>query len=112
NCPGSSKNIYIYGPRIFTALYEKETDAAKKKEYLDKTMEIYDTRLKYFGKDDAAGTILALKTYTYMEMMGDQADQNVIYGWLSEAVNDMKDQMYPLDAYSYLMISSLTRYLN
>ena len=112
NCPGSSKNIYIYGPRIFKSLFEKETDAAKKKEYLDKTMEIYDSRLKYFGNDDAEGTILAFKTYDYMEMMGDQADQNVIYSWLSKAVNDMEDQMYPLDAYSYLMVSSLTRYLN
>src|SRR5690554_2253363 len=25
NCPGSSKNIYIYGPRIFKSLFEKET---------------------------------------------------------------------------------------
>src|SRR5690554_8982 len=112
NCPGSSKNIYIYGPRIFKSLFEKETDPAKKKEYLDKTMEIYDNRLKYFGDDDAEGTVLAFKTYDYMEMMGDQADQSVIYSWLSKAVNDMKDQMYPLDAYSYLMVSSISLYLN
>lgn len=112
NCPGSSKNIYIYGPRIFKALYAKETDADKKKALLDKTMEIYDTRLKYFGSDDAEGTILAFKAYDYMELMGDKADYNVVYGWLSKAVNGMKDQMYPLDAYSYLMVSSLSRYLN
>ena len=112
NCPGSSKNIYIYGPRIFKSLFEKETDVAKKKELLDKTMEIYDTRIKYFGNDDAEGTILAFKTYDYMEMMGDQADYNVIYDWLGKAVNDMKDQMYPLDAYSYFIGSSLTKYLN
>ena len=112
NCPGSSKNIYIYGPRIFKSLFEKETDVAKKKELLDKTMEIYDTRIKYFGNDDAEGTILAFKTYDYMEMMGDQADQNVIYEWLGKAVYDMKDQMYPLDAYSYFIGSSLTKYLN
>ena len=111
NCPGSSKNIYIYGPRIFKHLYENETDAAKKQEYLDKTMEIYDNRLVYFD-DDEEGTILARKTYDYMEMMGDEADQNVIYNWLSTAVNDMKDQMYPLDAYSYLMVSSINLYLN
>lgn len=112
NCPGSSKNIYIYGPRIFKSLFEKETDVAKKKELLDKTMEIYDTRIKYFGNDDDEGTILAYKTYDYMEMMGDQADYNVIYDWLGKAVNDMKDQMYPLDAYSYFIGSSLTKYLN
>ncbi|HBG56738.1 MAG TPA: hypothetical protein DDX07_01860, partial [Porphyromonadaceae bacterium] len=70
NCPASSKNIFIYGPRIFKALYEATTDEAKKKEYLDKTMEIYDTRIKYFGEDDAKGSILAYKAYDYMELMG------------------------------------------
>lgn len=111
-CPGSSKNIFIYGPRIFKSLFEKETDAAKKKEYLDKTMEIYDNRMLYFGKDDAKETILAYKTYDYMEMMGNQAEPKVIYNWLSESVNGLKEKMYPLDAYSYYMVASLTLYLN
>ncbi len=112
NCPASSKNIYLYGPRMFKDFHEKETDPAKKKQYLDKIMEIYDQRITYFGNDDAEGTILAYKTYDYMELMGDQADQKVIYEWLGKAVNDMKDEMYPLDAYSYYMVSSLSLYLN
>lgn len=112
NCPASSKNIYIYGPRIFKALYEATTDPAKKKEYLDKTMEIYDTRLKYFGKDDAKGSILAYKTYDYMEMMGDKTEQAVVYEWLGKAIGEMKGNMNPPDAYSYYMIASLSLYLN
>src|SRR5690554_3719420 len=112
NCPAASKNTFIYGPRIFKALYEKETDAAKKKEYLDKTLEIYDKRITYFGKDDPKETIIAYKTYDYMELMGDQADQKQIYEWLNESVNGLKDKMYPLDAYSYYMLSSLSLYLN
>ncbi|QRX64698.1 hypothetical protein JS578_05560 [Dysgonomonadaceae bacterium zrk40] len=111
NCPASSKNIYIYGPRIFKALHASATDEAKKQEYLDKVMEIYDTRLKYFGSDDAKGTILAYKTYDYMELKGDKTDQKVVYDWLGEAVNEMKGEMYPLDAYSYFMVASLTQYL-
>lgn len=111
-CPGSSKNIYIYGPRIFKSLYEKESDSSKKKEYLDKTMEIYDKRIIYFGDGDAEGTIIAYKTYDYMEMMGDQADQKVIYDWLSKAVTDMKEKLYPQDAYSYFMGASLSLYIN
>ena len=47
NCPASSKNIYIYGPRIFKSLYAAEADAAKKKEYLDLVMQVYDKRLEY-----------------------------------------------------------------
>ncbi len=112
NCPASSKNIYIYGPRIFKALYAAETSEAKKKEYLDKVMEIYDTRMKYFADEDARGTILAYKTYDYMELMGDNADQQVVYEWLGEAVDEMKEKMYPLDAYSYFMVASLSQYLN
>src|SRR5690554_3838174 len=89
NCPASSKNIYIYGPRIFKSLYASETDAAKKQQYFDKIMEIFDTRLKYFS-DDNKGTVLAYKTYDYMELMGDKADSKVIYQWLGEAINEMK----------------------
>ncbi|NLY23976.1 MAG: hypothetical protein GX042_03040 [Bacteroidales bacterium] len=110
NCPASSKNIYIYGPRIFKALFAGATDEAKKKEYLDKVMEIFDTRLKYFGGDDARGTVLAYKTYDYMELMGEDTDQKVIYNWLGEAIKEMKDKMYPLDAYSYYMVASLSEY--
>lgn len=112
NCPAASKNIYIYGPRIFKALHETETDAAKKKEYLDKVMEIYDTRLKYYGEDDGKGTVLAYKAYDYMELMDGQADQGLIYDMLNEAIEEMKDQMNPLDAYSYFMVASLNEYLS
>lgn len=111
-CPASSKNIYIYGPRIFKSFHASETDPAKKKEYLDKVMEIYDNRLKnkYFS-DDVKGTILALKTYDYMELAGDKADSKLIYQWLGEAISDMKSGMNPPDAYSYYMVSSLTQFL-
>ncbi len=112
NCPASSKNIYIYGPRIFKALHEAAPDAAKKKEYLDKIMEIYDKRLQYYGEDDAKGTILAYKTYDYMELMGEKTDQAVVYSWLGEAIKEMKGNMNPLDAYSYYMVASLSQYLN
>ena len=110
-CPASSKNIYIYGPRIFKALFVKEADAAKKKEYLDKTMEIYDKRLKYFSNVDAKGTILAFKAYDYQELMGDDADPAVIYEILGEAIADMKSEMYPSDAYGHYMIASLRLFL-
>lgn len=110
NCPASSRNIYILGPRIFKSLYASETDAAKKEQYLDKTMEIYDTRLKYYS-DDKKGTVLAYKAYDYMELMGDKADSKVVYQWLGEALKEMKSEMEPKDAYSYYMVASLTQFL-
>lgn len=110
NCPASSKNIYIYGPRIFKSLYESETSESKKKEYLDKVMDIYTKRLQYYP-DDNKGTVLAYKTYDYMELMGTDADSKVIYEWLNEAIDDMKSEMEPKDAYSYFMGASLIQYL-
>lgn len=110
NCPASSKNIYIFGPRIFKSLHAAETDAAKKKQYVDKVMEIYDTRLKY--TNDKKGSVLAYKTYDYMEMMNDKADPKIIYQWLGEAVKEMKSDMEPKDAFSYYMVASLTQFLN
>lgn len=109
NCPAASKNIYIYGPRIYKALYTNETDAAKKKEYLDKIMEIYDKRMTYFT-DDEKGTVLAYKTYDYIELSGKEADQKVVYSWLKETIDGMKDKVYPLDAYSYYMVASLNTF--
>lgn len=111
NCPASSKNIYIYGPRIFKALHAQETDEAKKKEYLDLIMEIYDNRMKYYSNVDAKGTILAFKTYDYQELMGDDADPLVIYDMLGEAIKDMKSEMYPSDAFGHYMLASLRVYL-
>ncbi len=111
NCPASSKNIYIYGPRIFKALYASETDAAKKQEYLDLIMEMYDTRMKYFSSDDAKGTILCFKAYDYKDLMGEDVDHKVVYELLGEAVEDMKSELYPADAYGHYMISSLYVFL-
>lgn len=110
-CPASSKNIYIYGPRIFKSLYASEADATKKKEYLDKVMEIYDTRLQYY-KDENKGTVLANKTYDYMALLEGDADLGIVYNWLNEALEEMKSDMEPMDAYSYFMGASITEFLN
>lgn len=110
NCPASSKNIYIYGPRIFKSLHAAEKDAAKKKQYLDKVMEIYDNRLKYYP-EDKKGTVLAYKTYDYMELMGEKAESKTIYKWLGEALKEMKSDMEPKDAFSYYMVASVTEYM-
>ena len=101
NCPASSKNIYIYGPRIFKSLFAETTDVAKKKEYLDLVMEIYDKRMHYYGNEDSKGTILARKAYDYQEMIGDDVDHKVVYDLLGEAIEDMKSDMSPSDAYGH-----------
>lgn len=110
NCPTSSKNIYIYGPQIYQALYKTETDAAKKKAMLEKTMQIYDNRVKYFGTADPIGTIYALKANAYLEMLGKDADNKVVYNIYKKAVEDSKEKLFPLDAFAYYMNSALNEY--
>lgn len=106
DCPASSKNIYIYGPRIFKGLLAKETDEAKKSEYIDKIMEIYDNRMKYFSDSDSKGTILSYKATDYKELMGDDADQKVIYKMLDEATEDMKSELHPSGVFYDYILSS------
>ena len=50
-CPASNKNLYSHGERIVEGLYKKEKDAAKKAEYYNLLMKVYDQRAKYFGSD-------------------------------------------------------------
>lgn len=110
NCPAASKNIYIYGPRIFKEIYTKETDPAKKKEALDKIMEIHDNRLKYFGDEFSKGFVAASKAYDYIELMAEKADFGKVYEWLGVTMNEMKDKVKPMDAYSYYMFASMNQF--
>ncbi len=53
NTPDLNSSIYINGAKIFEGLAEKEKDAAKRAEYEQKALSMYDNRIKYFG-DEAA----------------------------------------------------------
>ena len=69
-------------------------------------MEIYDKRMQYFSSSDSKGTILCYKASDYKELMGNQADNNVVYKMLGEAVEDMKSELYPSVAfYDYIIAS-------
>lgn len=57
-CPASSRNIYLYGVRIYRARLDQEKDPVRKKELLDTLMLIYDKRIEHFGQE---GLVLGLK---------------------------------------------------
>lgn len=48
-CPLSTSRIYSDGEKMVTAFLKKEKDAAKKEEYYQLLMKVYDQRIKYFG---------------------------------------------------------------
>ena len=59
--PLSQSRVYTDGAWMFENLIKAETDEAKKNEYFDKLMKIYDQRLQYL---DALNSFATKKTYT------------------------------------------------
>lgn len=51
DCPASSKNIYLYGVKIYRDRISREQDPARKAMALDTLMLIYDRRIEHFGQE-------------------------------------------------------------
>ena len=51
DCPASSKNIYLYGVKMYRARVSREKDPARKASALDTLMLIYDRRIEHFGQE-------------------------------------------------------------
>jgi len=77
-CPKSTSNIYKHGESMYKALLAKTKDAAKKDEYFNKLMKIYDQRIKYFGNSRKYPTsyILGKKAIAMLKYKGN--DPNVV----------------------------------
>jgi tetratricopeptide (TPR) repeat protein len=58
DCPESSKNIYLYGVRIYRDKIERAKDDEARASALDTLMLIYDKRAEYFGQE---GLVLGRK---------------------------------------------------
>ncbi len=58
NCPESSKNIYLYGIKIYRDKLSNAKDPDIKAQALDTLMLIYDMRIEYFGQE---GMVLGRK---------------------------------------------------
>ncbi|MGB0176020.1 MAG: hypothetical protein ACPF9D_02565 [Owenweeksia sp.] len=53
NCPASSKNNVIYGPYIVEAKIKASNDEAKKAEFKQLLMDVYDKRVELYPEDEA-----------------------------------------------------------
>ena len=54
-CPGSTKNIYLYGVQIINWKIEKAENDAARHDAIEKLLKLYDMRIKYFGDDPKYG---------------------------------------------------------
>lgn len=111
-CPAATKDIYLYGVRIVDWEIQNEKDPAKREALIDKLMEVYDKRVKYFGDDKRYGRdwILARKAQDYIRLKGENVDPALIYTWLSPALDEYKEKTDPL-AVSLFMFASLNKLL-
>ncbi|MDR1723596.1 MAG: hypothetical protein LBR84_06640 [Tannerella sp.] len=112
-CPGSTKNVYIYGEDIIGWQISQESDAAKKDALIDEMMTLFDTRVKYFGNDRRYGKdwIVSQKAQKYNLLKGDNTDPALIYKWTGEVVDEFKENVEPL-AVSLYMFASFKMFQN
>ena len=103
-CPASSRNIYLYGVEIIKKQIEEEKDSLQREALIDRLMEVYDNRIKYFGDDKRFPTswILGNKSRDYIFYRKDNVDTRMLYGWLKESVYGQKEASSP-DILSYFV---------
>lgn len=111
-CPSFTKDIYITGPKILRWKIENATTPEEKKKYEDELMGMYDSRIKYFGKDPKYGVdyILASKVEDYLSIKGKDADYLLIYDWLKDIVNEKKSSTDYM-ALNYFIFASMNKML-
>lgn len=110
NCPAASKDTYIIGKELLNWKVEQAKTPDEKVKFVDLLMEMYDTRIKYFGDDENAGKdfILGDKVSDYMRHMGNESDYNKIYSWLEPVVKELGVNTDPL-ALSLFDYASMAR---
>ena len=106
-CPGATKNIYIYGVKIMSDLINKESDPAKREALVGQLMDVYDQRVKYFGNDAKYpdSWIIPRKVQDYIAFMGSDADFKYAYDCIKPIVERQKERS-SLAAISIYMTAS------
>ena len=107
-CPGASKNIYIYGVKILTWELENAASAQEKAAKLDELLALYDKRAEYFGDDAKYGRdwILSQKISDYMRYVApEKLDYDLIYKWTSSVVSAKSQKIDPQVVYFHVFSS-------
>lgn len=107
-CPASSKNIYIYGPRILRWIYQQKETSQEKEQVFQAILKLYDDRAKYFGDDPKYGSdwILAQKITEYLNYIPtENYDYDLIYNWTKPFVSEEIKNPHPQVVYFYVFSS-------
>ena len=80
-CPGSSKNIYIYGSRILKNKIEKASGEEEADRWLDTLMQMYDKRIENYNQEDY---VLGIKGIDLLKYKPDSIVRG--YGYLKKSL--------------------------
>jgi tetratricopeptide (TPR) repeat protein len=80
-CPGSSRNIYLYGVRIYRAIIEREKNPELRQSLVDTLMLIYDRRIENFGQE---GLVLGRKGTDLLKYRPDAIPE--VHSYLEKSV--------------------------
>ena len=106
NAPIASVSLYARGAVMLGELIKAETDAAKKKQYLDEMMSLFDTRLKYLkylnasipegkrGRATEGDVLIAKANYYHIYGYGidNEYTYNKIYDMYAKGINAINEE--------------------
>ena len=100
NAPCLNKSIYINGAKIYEGLANLEKDAAKKTALINKTLEMYDLRIKYFNSE---ASVLNRKAYSaYKFLKNDQSRYQELMDLYNRAFELNGDKFYNNNLAGYM----------
>lgn len=86
NCPRATENIFINGANMYKSFIAAQKNAVIKKRLVDTLMQIYDARIKYYGKE---GRHLAGKADDLLN--ADSTRSFEAYGMLKRSIELLKN---------------------
>lgn len=92
NAPDLNPSIYINGIKIYEGLAKKEADKAKKAEYQEKVMSLYDDRIKYFNKEINVLNRKSLSAYKFY--INNSAKSEELYQLFETTVDKSGEQFF------------------
>lgn len=109
-CPAASINLYIEGAKIRTWQLKNETDPAKKMEYFNGLMQVYDQRIQYFGDYVRAPRpfVYGRKAVDYLTLHpdGENSDKKPAYEWLTICINESSVRQFNAAYSPYFILAS------
>jgi len=101
NCPASSKNIYLYGVKIYRDKLNNTEDPELLASCLDTLMLIYDTRIENFGQE---GVVLGRKGLDLLKYDRKQVEASYVY--LKKSVDLSKEKSEPAVMVTLMQLSN------